>query len=289
MFRKILPLALTLTVFGCTDKAEDDTGGTDDTSVADDSAEVSLYEQLGGEEAINALTDAFLANVGNDTRINWMFANADFTNLKTQLHDQLCAASGGGCTYGGLDMATAHAGMAITDDQFNALVEDLLAALDALGIPYALDGSEPIDPLLEALVGMQGDIVEDADGTGVYFNRLGGYGTVRVLVQTFLGHVGDDSRINGFFATTDLQDLEDKLVEQICEATDGYCVYTGADMVTAHAGLCISDSDFDALVEDLLAACDDLGVPYALDGSEEIDGLLLALAGMRGDIVENCN
>jgi hemoglobin len=80
--------------------------------------------------------------------------------------------------------------------------------------------------------------------------------------------VGEDARINGYFAETDLAALNTLLVEQICEATDGYCVYSGRSMLEAHAGLCISDGDFDALVEDLLAAINK-STRYDPDGGAE--------------------
>lgn len=271
-------------------------GGDKDTGMVEgdtdtDTVPPSLYDQLGGEAGIRAVVAQFLANVGGDASINWFFANSDLTNLGNQLHDQICAATGGGCTYSGGSMLEVHADMAITDAQFDALVGDLLAALDTLGIPYALDGSQTIDPLLLALVGMRGDIVTDAVGDTVYFNQLGGHAAVTAVVDTFVANVGADTRINGFFATTDLANLESLLVEQICEATGGYCVYSGRSMLDTHAGMCISESDFGALVEDLLAAFDTHSVPYSasFDGSALGDGLILALAGMQTDIVGSCD
>ena len=176
-------------------------------------------------------------------------------------------------------------GMGITSDQFNALAGDLLAALTELGVPYALDGSQPIDPLLIALVGMQTEIVTDPDGTITTFNKIGGYGAVNAVIDEFLANVAADTRINGFFATTDLANLKQLLVEQVCNATGGYCVYSGRSMCEAHDGMGVTSDDFNALVEDLLTALDTLGVPYALDGSEAIDPLLIALVGMEGQVL----
>lgn len=93
------------------------------------------------------------------------------------------------------------------------------------------------------------------------FNQIGGMAAVQAVVTEFLTVVGGDSRINGFFATTDLTTLGRLLVEQICSATGGYCVYTGRSMAEAHAGMGVTD------------------------GSQPIDALLLALLDMRGDIV----
>ena len=259
--------------------------------------ERSLYEQLGGEAGIRAVLAKFLENVVADARINWMFANADAVALSNLLHDQVCQATGGGCVYGGKNMKEAHVGMAITDAQFDALIEDFLAALDELKVPYAdaqgaLDMNATIYPLLAALVGMKGDIVEDAAADKVYFNRLGGYGAVSAVIDGLLTNVGADDRINQQFANTDLVNLRRLLIEQVCEATGGYCVYTGRTMKESHQGLGITRSAFFALVEDLLMALDTLGVPYTpntYDGGALADALIQTLAGMADDIIEDPN
>lgn len=249
----------------------------------------SVYAQLGGDAGVNAVLTSFIGHVGGDARINWFFANTDLAALQGLLHDQICEATGGGCSYTGKDMLSAHLGMAITDAQFSALVEDLLLGLDDNSVPYTADfsGGLPADTLMLALAGMQGDIVEDPAGDSVYFNQLGGHDSITLVVSTFLGKVGADSRINARFADTDLAELQGYLVDQICEATGGACVYDGLNMYDAHDGLFITDEEFDALVEDLLAALDDLGVPYTpgLDGTGLADPLLLVLAGMRSDVV----
>lgn len=267
-----------------------DSDADSDTDSDTDTNPPSLYEQLGGQPAVELVVNTFIGKVVADDEVNWMFANADGAALSQSLQDQICAATGGGCTYSGGDMVTVHADMAITDAQFTAVVSDLLAALDDLGIPYSptLDGSETIDPLLVALVGMHDDIVTDADGSGVLFNQLGGHAAVSAVVAQLLVNVGADSSINGRFASTDLVNLNNLLVEQICSATGGYCTYSGRSMLETHTGLNITDNEFNALVGDYLAALDTLGVPYTadtFDGGLPADTLTLALAGMRSDIV----
>jgi hemoglobin len=95
----------------------------------------SLYDRLGGQPAITAVVDDFVGNVAADNRINGFFARTDIPKLKKNLIDQICAGTGGPCTYTGRDMKTAHKGMNITDAQFNALVEDLVKALDKFKVP----------------------------------------------------------------------------------------------------------------------------------------------------------
>ena len=119
----------------------------------------SLYERLGGQPAITAVVDQFVANVAADKRINTFFANADIPGLKGKLVDQVCQASGGPCTYTGKDMKTVHQGMGITEADFNALVEDLTSALDQFKVP-----DQEKNELLNLLAPMKGDIVEGWTG-----------------------------------------------------------------------------------------------------------------------------
>lgn len=115
----------------------------------------SLYDSLGGKTAITAVVDQFVANVAADIRINSRFATTDIPRLKGHLVDQICMATGGPCAYRGRDMKTTHAGMGITESDFTALVEDLVAALDRFKVP----GREKGD-LLGLLAPMKKDIVE---------------------------------------------------------------------------------------------------------------------------------
>src|SRR5207244_2127772 len=78
----------------------------------------TLYERLGGKGAITAVVEDFVGRVAADKRINGKFALANIPRLKMLLVEQICAASGGPCTYTGRDMKTAHAGMGITGAQF---------------------------------------------------------------------------------------------------------------------------------------------------------------------------
>jgi hemoglobin len=114
----------------------------------------SLYDRLGGKDAITAVIDDFVANVAADKRINARFAKTNIPHLKQMLVEQVCQASGGPCTYTGKSMRDAHQGMKITEAEFNALVEDLTQSLDKHAVP-ATEKNE----LLTALGGMKGDIV----------------------------------------------------------------------------------------------------------------------------------
>ena len=118
-------------------------------------ADRSLYERLGGQGAIQAVVTKFIGNVGADKRINGYFAKADLKQLNKLLVEQVCAASGGPCSYSGRDMKTTHKGMKVTTAAFTALVEDLVSALDTFNVP-----KKEKDELLAVLGPMKSDIVE---------------------------------------------------------------------------------------------------------------------------------
>jgi hemoglobin len=95
-------------------------------------AQPTLYQRLGGYDAIQAVVDEAIKNIAADRRIN-RFAN--IARLRRQLADQICAASRGPCAYTGRDMKSAHAGMGIKSSHFNALVQDLGKALNKYRVP----------------------------------------------------------------------------------------------------------------------------------------------------------
>jgi hemoglobin len=130
----------------------DKKGGGD--TMAKKGGDKTLYDRLGGKDAITAVVDKFVGTVVADERINGFFKNADAGNLKKQLVDQICMASGGPCKYEGKDMKTAHAGMQIKEADFNALVEDLVKTLNEFKVPEAEQKE-----LLGVLGGLKGDIV----------------------------------------------------------------------------------------------------------------------------------
>jgi len=115
----------------------------------------SLYDRLGGGDAINALTESWVARVGGDDRANGKFARTDIDRLKKEVVDQLCEAAGGPCTYTGRSMLETHKGMNVTAGEFEVVMQDLGATLDELKVPKAEQ-----DELVGLLRPMRDDIIE---------------------------------------------------------------------------------------------------------------------------------
>ena len=118
-------------------------------------AAATLYTRLGGAPAVQVVINDFLTNVGGDARINTFFAKTDLARLNKLLVEQVSAATGApDIKYTGRDMKSAHAGLKIAKKDFDALVEDLVKALDKNKVPEKEKGE-----LLGALGPMSTDIV----------------------------------------------------------------------------------------------------------------------------------
>lgn len=115
----------------------------------------SLYDRLGGLDAITALTESWVARVGGDDRANQKFARTDIPRLMKEVIDQLCEATGGPCTYTGRTMKETHDGMAVTAGEFDVVMQHLDATLDELNVP-----KPDRDELVALIMPMRADIVE---------------------------------------------------------------------------------------------------------------------------------
>jgi hemoglobin len=116
------------------------------------------------------------------------------------------------------------------------------------------------------------------------YKRLGGYDALAAVTDDFLARLAADPQLKRFFgghSAASLKRIRQLVVEQLCEATGGPCVYTGRDTKTAHAGLGVTGQDWDASVTHLVATLDKFKVP-----PKEKDEVLAAISAMRKDIVE---
>jgi hemoglobin len=101
----------------------------------------SLYDQLGGEAAVNAAVDVFYRKVLSDYRINRFFDNSDMEKQAAKQKAFLTMAFGGPNNYSGTDMRTAHAPlvkMGLDKSHFDIVMEHLVGTLVELNVPQIL-------------------------------------------------------------------------------------------------------------------------------------------------------
>ena len=114
----------------------------------------SLYNGLGQRAGIQRIVEGMLIIAVKDERIGEPFKKIDIVRLRVKLVEQLCVESGGPCTYTGDTMAESHKGQNLTRSDFNALVEDLIDAMDAEGISVPNQNR-----LLARLAPMRGEVI----------------------------------------------------------------------------------------------------------------------------------
>lgn len=119
--------------------------------------ERSLYQRLGGYDAIAAVTDDFLGRLVSDKQLARFFTGASDDSkrrIRQLVVDQLCMATGGPCVYIGRSMKASHEGLGITEADWQAAVAHLVATLDKFNVP-----KKEKDELLAIASSLERDIV----------------------------------------------------------------------------------------------------------------------------------
>lgn len=101
----------------------------------------SLYEQLGGQPAVDAAVDIFYRKVLSDDHISHFFDGVDMERQIGKQKAFLTMAFGGPHNYTGLDMRRGHAHLVargLTDSHFDAVAGHLSATLQELGVAQEL-------------------------------------------------------------------------------------------------------------------------------------------------------
>ncbi len=99
------------------------------------STEQSLYDALGQYEGITKITHQLILVIAKDERVKHRYKGANMSKFKKGMSDYVCAAVGGPCEYKGDNMQLVHAGHNYTNTEFNAIVDDLILAMEQCGIP----------------------------------------------------------------------------------------------------------------------------------------------------------
>lgn len=260
----------------------------------------TLYEELGGAEAVRAAVDLFYRKVLDDERLTHYFEGVNMARLKAHQRAMITAVAGGEQSeYADLDVArerlrSAHAHLRITRADFNAVATHLVTTLTELGVdPAVVERLTPTILDLRDVIVTVADVhpfdrnrqesdVTHTDGAqqSTIYDRIGGADAVRAAVDLFYRKVTADERINHHFETTNMARLKAHQRAMITAVAGGPNEYSGRSMHDAHAHLDITNDEFDTVVGHLVDTLNELGVPQ-----EEIDRLAPPVLALRTDIV----
>jgi hemoglobin len=100
-------------------------------------ADDTLFADMGGQPGIDRIVEASVDNYLADPRIKAIFDESNMERIRAEFEVQFCQVAGGPCGYKGHDMTAAHKGLHLTNADFNAVVEDLQAAMEKCGVSFA--------------------------------------------------------------------------------------------------------------------------------------------------------
>jgi hemoglobin len=268
----------------------------------------TLWDRLGGEPNVRKVVDDFVALAATDPKVDftrggkYKLDQKAVDHLKQTLVELISSLSGGPLKYTGRGMKEAHAGMGITDAQFDAIAADLQKALEK-------NGAKPADiaAVMSVVGSTRKDIVEtkkpdekkpdekkpdekkptEAKAAATLWDRLGGEANVKKVVADFVTTVEADPKVD--FTRSGKIKLDEKgvdhlkqmLVELISSVSGGPYKYSGRGMMEVHKGMGITDAQFDASVADLRKALEKNGAK-----ADDIAAVLKVVEGTRKDIVE---
>lgn len=114
----------------------------------------SLYREIGGQEAVEAVVDEFYDRVLDDPVLEPYFEDTEMDELFAHQVQFVSAVAGGPVDYDGADMQTAHEGMGITGEAFGRVATHLEDALLEHGVR---DGA--VETIIGEVAALEDDVV----------------------------------------------------------------------------------------------------------------------------------
>lgn len=115
----------------------------------------SLYERLGSAEGIARLVEDVVDAHLNNPLVKTRYENVkDIEHVKQMSREFFGAGTGGPETYTGMDMLTAHKGMNISEQEFLAVIDDIMGAMDKNNL-----GDDAKKEVLAVLYSMKEEII----------------------------------------------------------------------------------------------------------------------------------
>lgn len=116
--------------------------------------EATLYERLGGEDRIRRIAETIFDKHKANPAIQSRYADSNREKLIPVLTDFICAGTGGPQTYNGKDMVSAHRGMNVSNDEYMAVLDDIVMALEEHEV-----GQREVEEFLAISFSLRGEIL----------------------------------------------------------------------------------------------------------------------------------
>jgi hemoglobin len=252
----------------------------------------TLWDRLGGENGVEALVKSFLNLAANDKEVDFFrkgkykLDEAGGKKVIRHMVELISVASGGPLKYTGRDMKEVHKDMAITDAEFTAFVADF-----KLVLAFAEVKANDIDTLLKAVEATRKDIVSakpvEAPSVTTMWERMGGEKGVGKIVDDLYKTVTADSKVNFYrkkgVKPTDeeVKALREKMIDYLSSMTGGPRKYEGKSVKAVHAGMEISEEEYDLFAQHFKDVLEHNKVK-----ADDVKILMAAVGELKKQIVE---
>ncbi len=112
------------------------------------------------------------------------------------------------------------------------------------------------------------------------YERLGGEEKIRLIAADLFDNHTSNTTIRSRYVNSDRDKTIQLVTEFLCAGTGGTQAYTGKDMIAAHRGMNINETEYLAVMDDILAALDKNGV-----GDREKEEFLMIAYSLKGEIL----
>lgn len=112
------------------------------------------------------------------------------------------------------------------------------------------------------------------------YESLGGKPGLERIAARFIANIGEDETIREYFEHSNLDRFYEMFSLHLCSVVEGPCEYMGDEMVATHVGMQITEADFNRVVDLLIDAMEEEGIPHPVQNK-----LLAKLAPLRSDII----
>jgi hemoglobin len=113
------------------------------------------------------------------------------------------------------------------------------------------------------------------------YAEIGGHEGLENLVDAFVQRIVKDKVILPYFAKSSVKHFKQGFINHLCGLVNGPCKYNGDSMIDIHTGMNINEGDFNRVVELLIQAMEDVGIPYSSQNR-----ILAKLAVFRAEIIK---
>lgn len=98
----------------------------------------SIYQQLGGQSKVEEVVDNLITEIEFDPVMYGFFKDSSIPRFRKKIGEHICMLTGGPCEYTGDKMDQVHAGMNISESEFNHGVDLFIIAMTKAGIPHTV-------------------------------------------------------------------------------------------------------------------------------------------------------